>query len=55
MKGIAQPKAISKPTLKRKVGYSDEEVSFTRARLGELELHEEVQEDGDRSGHGGLD
>jgi len=35
-------------TLKRRVGYADEELSITRAKLANLELEEEKEhEDGD--------
>jgi hypothetical protein len=31
-------KQVMKPTLKRKVGYMDEEVSFTRFKMAQLEI-----------------
>ena len=49
IKGMVQdnvPKKIPKPSLKRRVGYSEEEVSAMRARLSSLAIDEEdsVQE-----------
>ena len=32
-----------KPTLKRRVGYTQEEVSITRAKLAEMEISEDVE------------
>ena len=37
-KSISSKQVINKPTLKRKVGYVDEEVSFTRFKLAQLEI-----------------
>lgn len=33
-------KQIIKPILKRKVGYADEEVSFTRSKLAQMDINE---------------
>lgn len=32
-----------KPTLKRRVGYTQEEVSITRAKLAEMEISEDIE------------
>lgn len=37
-KSISSKQVINKPTLKRKIGYIDEEVSFTRFKLAQLEI-----------------
>lgn len=40
------PKTKPKPTLKRRVGYSEEEISATRAKLSAMAIDEgEVQEE----------
>jgi hypothetical protein len=39
----ATPVKNVKPTLKRRVGYIDEEVSITRAKLAEMELSENME------------
>lgn len=39
-------KQAAKPTLKRKVGYTDEEVSFTRSKLAQMEIDENTAEKG---------
>ena len=39
-------KQITKPILKRKVGYTDEEVSFTRSKLAQMEIDENRAEKG---------
>ena len=44
IKGMVQediPKTNSRPLLKRRVGYSEEEVSATRARLSSMAIDEE--------------
>lgn len=44
IKGMVQedvPKKNPKPSLKRRVGYSEEEVSATRARLSSMVIDEE--------------
>ena len=38
---------MQKPTLKRKVGYVDEEVSITRSKLAQMEIAEENVKGGD--------
>ena len=40
-KTVLSKQVINKPTLKRKVGYIDEEVSFTRFKLAQLEIGKE--------------
>lgn len=45
MKGMARedvPKTNAKPSLKRRVGYSDEELSATRAKLSSMAIDEEA-------------
>jgi hypothetical protein len=39
----ATPVENVKPTLKRRVGYIDEEVSITRAKLAKMELSENME------------
>lgn len=39
-------KQVSKPILKRKVGYTDEEISFTRFKLAQMEIKEKSAEKG---------
>jgi hypothetical protein len=39
-------KQATKPILKRKVGYTDEEVSFTRSKLAQMKIGESVAEEG---------
>lgn len=39
------PKAKPKPTIKRKVGYTDEEVSATRAKLAAMAIDEQEVQD----------
>ena len=41
----ATPIEKVKPTLKRRVGYVEEEVSITRAKLAEMEISEEKEKD----------
>lgn len=44
VKGMARediPKTVPKPSLKRRVGYSEEEISATRARLSSMAIDEE--------------
>ena len=52
-KTFLSKQVINKPTLKRKVGYIDEEVSFTRFKLAQLEIGKEgdVTEKGSEEGN----
>jgi len=44
---------VMKPTLKRKVGYVDEGVSVTRAKLAQLKIGEEATADKGEAGKAG--
>ena len=44
---------VMKPTLKRKVGYVDEGVSVTRAKLAQLKIGEEATADKGEAGEAG--
>ena len=46
-------KMVMKPTLKRKVGYVDEGVSITRAKLAQLKIGEEATVDKREAGKAG--
>ena len=39
-------KQVTKPTLKRKVGYTYEEISFTHTKLAQMEIDENGAEKG---------
>ena len=41
--GKATPIEKVKPTLKRRVGYMDEQVSITRAKLAEMEISDDME------------
>jgi hypothetical protein len=41
--GKATPIEKVKPILKRRVGYMDEQVSITRAKLAEMEISEDME------------
>jgi hypothetical protein len=42
-------KQASKPILKRKVGYTDEGVSYTRSKLAQMEIDEDGTEKGNEA------
>jgi hypothetical protein len=46
-------KTVTKPTLKRKVGYVDEGVSVTRAKLAQLKIGEKATVDKGEAGEAG--
>jgi hypothetical protein len=48
-------KQATKPVLKRKVGYADEEVSFTRSKLAQMEIDENMAEKGNEEENPHLD
>jgi hypothetical protein len=43
---VVMSKEVSKPTLKRKVGYTDEEVSSTRYKLAQMEIDDSLAKKG---------
>ena len=53
MKATFAEKAVlkqdSKPILKRKVGYTDEGVSYTRSKLAQMEIDEDGSEKGNEA------
>lgn len=48
-------KRVIKPILKRKVGYADEEVSFTRSKLAQMEIDEDRAKKGNEGESSHLD
>jgi hypothetical protein len=48
-------KQVTKPILRRKVGYVNEEVSFTRSKLARMEIVESMAEKGNEEENSHLD
>jgi hypothetical protein len=43
---VVMSKELSKPILKRKVGYTDEEVSYMRSKLTQMEIDDNLAKKG---------